>query len=47
MDIFLEKHRDAILGVVEGFDRVIFKGYLRGCEKLSLQRLRNRALQAQ
>ena len=28
MDIFLEKHRDAILGVVEGFDRVIFKGYL-------------------
>ena len=28
MDIFLEKHKDAILGVVEGFDRVIFKGYL-------------------
>jgi len=28
MDIFLEKHRDAILGVVEGFDRVIFKGHL-------------------
>lgn len=28
MDIFLEKHRDAILGIVEGFDRVIFKGHL-------------------
>ena len=28
MDIFLEKHRDAILGVVEEFDRVIFKGHL-------------------
>lgn len=28
MDIFLNLHRDAILGVVEGFDRVIFKGYL-------------------
>ena len=28
MDIFLQKHRDAILGVVEGFDRVIFKRYL-------------------
>jgi hypothetical protein len=28
MDIFLEKHKDAILGVVEGFDRIIFKGYL-------------------
>ena len=28
MDIFLEKHKEAILGVVEGFDRVIFKGYL-------------------
>jgi hypothetical protein len=28
MDIFLEKHKEAILGVIEGFDRVIFKGYL-------------------
>ena len=28
MDIFLEKHRESILGVVEGFDRIIFKGYL-------------------
>ncbi|MBL0351457.1 MAG: hypothetical protein WBJ68_18280 [Candidatus Dechloromonas phosphoritropha] len=28
MDIFLERHKEAILGVVEGFDRVIFKGYL-------------------
>jgi hypothetical protein len=28
MDIFLEKHQDAILGVVEGFDRLIFKGHL-------------------
>jgi hypothetical protein len=28
MDIFLKKHKDAILGVVEGFDRIIFKGYL-------------------
>lgn len=28
MDIFLEKHQYAILGVVEGFDRLIFKGHL-------------------
>lgn len=28
MDIFLEKHRDATLGVIEGFDRLIFKGHL-------------------
>ncbi len=28
MDIFHEKHRNAILGIVEGFDRLIFKGYL-------------------
>ena len=28
MDIFLEKHKEAILGVVEGFDRIIFKGNL-------------------
>ena len=28
MDIFLEKHKDAILGTIEGFDRIIFKGYL-------------------
>lgn len=28
MDIFLEKHRDAIQGVIEGFDRLIFKGHL-------------------
>jgi len=27
MDIFHEKHRNAILGIVEGFDRLIFKGY--------------------
>ena len=43
MDIFLEKHKEAILGVVEGFDRVIFKGYLTsmfpdgGFEALPLQ----------
>jgi hypothetical protein len=28
MDIFLKKHEESILGVVEGFDRIIFKGYL-------------------
>ncbi len=28
MDIFLEKHQESILGVMEGFDRIIFKGYL-------------------
>ena len=28
MNIFLEKFRDAIHGVVEGFDRLIFKGHL-------------------
>jgi len=28
MDIFLKKHQESILGVVEGFDRIIFKGYL-------------------
>jgi hypothetical protein len=28
MEIFLEKHRDAIQGVIEGFDRLIFKGHL-------------------
>ena len=28
MNIFHEKHRNAILGIVEGFDRLIFKGYL-------------------
>ncbi|WP_291984509.1 hypothetical protein [Candidatus Accumulibacter sp. ACC007] len=28
MDIFLNKHQESILGVVEGFDRIIFKGYL-------------------
>jgi len=28
MDIFLDLHRDAIQGTVEGFDRLIFKGYL-------------------
>ena len=28
MNIFLEKFRDVIQGVVEGFDRLIFKGYL-------------------
>jgi hypothetical protein len=28
MDIFLERHQESILGVVEGFDRIIFKGYL-------------------
>jgi hypothetical protein len=28
MEIFLEKHRDAIEGVIEGFDRLIFKGHL-------------------
>jgi hypothetical protein len=28
MGIFLEKFRDAIHGVVEGFDRLIFKGHL-------------------
>jgi Raf kinase inhibitor-like YbhB/YbcL family protein len=27
MDIFLKKHQESILGVVEGFDRIIFKGY--------------------
>ena len=28
MDIFLKKHEESILGVIEGFDRIIFKGYL-------------------
>jgi hypothetical protein len=28
MDIFLDLHREAIQGVVEGFDRLIFKGHL-------------------
>ena len=28
MDIFLDRHQQSILGVVEGFDRIIFKGYL-------------------
>jgi len=28
MDIFHEKHGNAILGIVEAFDRLIFKGYL-------------------
>ena len=28
MDIFLEKHQESILGVIEGFDRIIFKGHL-------------------
>ena len=28
MDIFLDLHREAIEGVIEGFDRLIFKGYL-------------------
>ena len=28
MDIFLKKHHDAIQGVIEGFDRLIFKGHL-------------------
>jgi len=28
MDIFLTKQEASILGVVEGFDRIIFKGYL-------------------
>ncbi len=28
MEIFLEKHREAIEGVIEGFDRLIFKGHL-------------------
>jgi hypothetical protein len=31
MDIFLNKHQESILGVVEGFDRIIFKGYLTEC----------------
>lgn len=28
MDIFLDLHREAIQGVIEGFDRLIFKGHL-------------------
>ena len=28
MDIFLKEHEESILGVIEGFDRIIFKGYL-------------------
>lgn len=28
MDIFPEKHRESLLGVLEGFDRIIFKGHL-------------------
>ncbi len=28
MDIFLKKHEESILGVVEGFERIIFEGYL-------------------
>jgi hypothetical protein len=28
MDIFLDLHQEAIQGVVEGFDRLIFKGHL-------------------
>jgi hypothetical protein len=28
MDIFLKEHAESILGVIEGFDRIIFKGYL-------------------
>jgi hypothetical protein len=28
MDIFLDLHREAIQGIVEGFDRLIFNGYL-------------------
>ncbi len=28
MDIFLKEHQESILGVIEGFDRIIFKGYL-------------------
>lgn len=28
MEIFLQKHREAIQGVIKGFDRLIFKGHL-------------------
>ena len=28
MDIFLDLHRETIQGIVEGFDRLIFKGHL-------------------
>lgn len=28
MDIFLEKHRESLLGVMEGLDRIIFRGHL-------------------
>lgn len=29
MGIFTDSHQESILGVVEGFERVIFKGYFR------------------
>jgi hypothetical protein len=34
MKRFLERHRDQILGVLSGFDRVLFRGTVRSLEYL-------------
>src|SRR5437762_484577 len=34
MQRFLERHREAVLGVLSGFDRVLFRGTLRSLEYL-------------
>jgi hypothetical protein len=35
MERFLERHRDRILGVLSGFDRVLFRGTLKSISYVS------------
>lgn len=30
MSAFIQRHRDAVIGVLSGFDRLVFRGTLRG-----------------